>query len=178
MKPSQAARAIAAAQQALPEPGHAGKHAKVKAVLDRDRMRPGDEATLGVVVDVDAGHKLQMHRPPVKGLISTDLILNSVLGIKSFRYPNYPAPKAPKTQTSGVPANPEYRDQFVITVPVVATDSLSGPVVKFTGLLRYQACTLSGACYAPQYASFELEVPVAAKGALVSPANQDVFAPK
>lgn len=174
-RPSESAAAFAAARRMIPLPSSQSKYLKAQLVLSQDKLRPGDRTILGAVVDVQPGHKLQMHRPPVDAVISTDLILDNVPGIEPIPYPTYPAPDAPKSPAPGFEDAYEYHGRFVITAPAVATDSLTGNDVRFTGVLRYQACTTDGSCYPPQFVALELVVPVAGKNSPVAAAHHDVF---
>jgi DsbC/DsbD-like thiol-disulfide interchange protein len=168
------AQAIESVRRALPEPGRRSKYAKVHAVLSQDRLRPGDRATLGVVVDVEEGYKLQLHWP-TPGLIATEVILDAVPGLEPFAEPVFPDSSAASKSTANSGAANGYHGRFVIRVPVTARDSLAGPTVHLTGLMRYQACTTDGTCFPPRFASFELDVPVAGKGEKISPTNSDTF---
>jgi DsbC/DsbD-like thiol-disulfide interchange protein len=172
-RPSADATAIESSRRGLPESGRRSKYAKVHAVLSQDKLRPGDRATLGVVVQVDDGMKLQPHRPD-PGLIPTEVILDGVGGIETAE-PIYPDTPGGLQPASGANSASAYRGQFVIRVPVTARDAISGSKVHFSGLLRYQACTVEGTCYPPRFASFELDVPVGAKGEKTSPANMDIL---
>jgi thiol:disulfide interchange protein DsbD len=174
-QPSSSAKAIADAEQSLPSPGTKSKYAKVRAVLSQDKIRPGDEATLGIVVSVDPGYKLQMHRPPVAGLVSTELILETTPGFEPWPDPIYPLAPPAQELVAGFEHVREYRGQFTIKVPVKASKSLAGSEVSFRGLLHYQACAIDGACFPARYASFELTVPVAATGSAVSRTHTHFF---
>jgi thiol:disulfide interchange protein DsbD len=175
VRPSASAAAIASVLQSLPSPGKESKYATVRAVLNQDKIRPGDKAVLGIVVDIEPDHKLQMHRPPLEGLVSTELILEETSGIEPWPQPTYPPPMPPKEIVAGFEKVYEYRDRFVITVPVKASESLSGTDVRFSGLLHYQACTTAGLCYPARFAAFELSVPVVSKGSSVSRTHADIF---
>jgi thiol:disulfide interchange protein DsbD len=170
------APAIENVRRALPEPGRHSKYAKVHAVLSQDRLRPGDRATLGVVVDVDDGHQLQPHRSAAPGLVPTELVLEGAAGIEPFGEPAFPESQPPKGAGFSDPVA-GYRGRFVIRVPVAARESLVGTTIRLSGLLRYQASTLDGASFPARFASFELDVPVAAKGDKVTPAHLDTFGP-
>jgi DsbC/DsbD-like thiol-disulfide interchange protein len=166
--------AIENVRRALPESGRRSKYAKVHAVLSQDRLRAGDRAMLGVVVEVDDGHKLQLHHP-VAGLIPTEVVLDGVVGLEPFPEPKFPDAPTPSKGAAGAESANGYHGKFVIRVPVIARESLTGSSVHLSGLLRYQACTVDGTCFPPRFASFELDVPVAGKGEKITPANSDVF---
>ena len=176
VEPSDDASAIARARRALPVPGAESKYAKVRAVLNKDKLRPGDSAELAVVIDVEPGYHIQMNRPPVKTLVSTDVIVDDVRGVKSFPAPSYPQGEPIKYQEAGFEGVREYHGEVVVRVPVVARESLKGPEVTFSGVVHYQACTDKGSCFRPLYASFRTTVPVADQGAEVAPVAPELFA--
>lgn len=175
VKPSPDAPAFAEARRALPQSGVASLYAKVHTVLSQDLLRPGDTATLGIVIDIEPGFKIQMHRPPQANLISTEVILHSTPGLAKFANPNYPEPDPTPIVDGGFEVK-EYHNRVVVTVPVIATDKLSGPAITISGLVQYQACQIDGGCFAPEFASFELAVPVVAAGAVVQQTNSELFA--
>lgn len=156
------AAAFRRTRENLPVPGDKSKYAKVSASLRPPTLAPGGKAELVVAVDVEPGLKLQMNRPTVAGLISTDLVVDRPAGIKPLPLPIYPAPKRPEKPAPGFENALEYRGKFEIRVPIAATERLKGEDIQFSGLLRYQACNAEGSCFPPQYASFEVAAPVSA----------------
>ncbi|QDU60805.1 Thiol:disulfide interchange protein DsbD precursor [Planctomycetes bacterium Pan216] len=166
--PSDEERLFARARAKLPMSGLDSPHVRVSAHLRPAHLEPNGNATLVVTANIDDGFKIQQNRPPVKGLISTDLILNDVKGISKFPMPEYPKP---------VPANLKffenkdlgaYKGKIQIKVPVTARKSLAGPTVTFSGILQYQACDESR-CFPPEYATFSVTVPVSDKGTTAVP---------
>ena len=170
------ADAIESAQRQLPVPGSESKYAKIHAALNQDKLRPGDQAKLAVIIDVEPGFKIQQNRPVADWAISTNVVLDRPEGIEEYPIPTYPPALPPSKTAPGLEPVNEYRDRAVVVVPIVANDDLKGPAVTLSGLVRYQACTVEGTCYAPIYASFSLDVPVADKGAPVNQTNSELFA--
>jgi thiol:disulfide interchange protein DsbD len=175
-KPSDDASRIESARRAVPVPGDKSKYARVSAVLSQDRLRPGDRAELAVVIDVDKGYHIQMNQPPVKTLISTDVVVHEPDGIEKFVLPAYPPGDPIENAPQGFEGARELRGRVVVRVPVVATESLKGPATTFSGFVRYQACLDGGACFPPLAAAFSLVVPIASKNAPVAPTHQSIFA--
>lgn len=169
-KPSKDAAQFALARKSLPTPGSESRFARVSAALEPPAIAPGGSTTLVVTVDVEPGYKLQMNRPAVAGLISTDLVLEETPGLKRFPLPTYPPPLEPQKAEKGFESAKEYRGRFQIKVPVAARDNLTGEKVTVSGLLRYQACNVEGTCYPPIYASFEATGRVDPAAALAPPA--------
>ena len=56
-------KVFAAARRRFPEPISAAKYAKIKAVVNVDKIRPNDAFKLAVVVEVDKGFHIQSHQP-------------------------------------------------------------------------------------------------------------------
>ena len=166
VSPSDEAGSFAAARRRLPV--STSKWVTARAVLSQDRIRPGDQAALAVVVDIKPGYKIQRNQPTVEGLISTELVLEGPpAGIKAFPMPTYPPPLDPQHPLAGFEGSQEYRGQLVIRVPVTARDSLQGPSVTFSGLLLFQACDKKQ-CFPPEALAFAVTVPVAEPGASVT----------
>lgn len=171
VEPSEVAGKFDSAQRNLPVSGSESKYAKIEAKLDRDKLAPGLEAQLQVIVNVEDGYHIQMHKPPVPGLISTDVITELPESVKLNGSVTYPSPQSPKKPLPGMDGVKEYHGQVVINVPIQAKDSLTGDSVTLAGLLRYQACTDDGTCYPPIYASFSTTVPVTTDQSEVSAAQ-------
>jgi DsbC/DsbD-like thiol-disulfide interchange protein len=166
-KASSEAAAIEGVRRALPESGARSKGAKVRAVLNQDRLRPGDQATLAVVVDVDEGHQLPTHRSGSRHAVPTEIVLDNIAGVEATSTPVFPDSNAKGNEADAA----GYRGRFVIRVPIAASDSLTGPAVRLSGLLHYQARAINGSAQPARFASWELNVPVAGKGDKVVPVN-------
>lgn len=174
-KPSDAVAIIDSARNALPVRGDASKYAKVHAVLSQDKLRPGDSAQLAVVIDVEKGYHIQMHQPPVKQLISTEVVFEETPGIEKVGKPIYPAGDVLENPPIGFEGVREYRGRVVVRVPIVASQSLTGPIVTLSGFVRYQACLDGGACFQPIAASFAITIPIAAVSESVATVQPELF---
>src|SRR5690606_5405646 len=143
-----------------------------------DRVRPGVDFEVAVVVEVQPDHHINSHTPLRKTLIPTDLFHVQTPGLKIDR-PLFP-PGVIEQQAApanlplsggiggGLPGAGEkvsvYRDKTVIRIPVTAQPSLSGDSVQMSGVLTYQACNdLTQQCFPPVAAEWELTLPVAAE---------------
>lgn len=166
--PSASAAEMAATRRSLPAPPGQSRFAKLEASLVPASLAAGRRAELLIAVEVESGHKLQMHQPPVAGLISTDVILDTTPGIE-YGAPMYPPAEAPKKLEPGLEGLKEYRGRFVIRVPVRGKETLAGAEVVLGGLLRYQACTDEGTCYPPAYAAFTTRAPIDSGAASTGP---------
>lgn len=159
-EPSADAKGIEFARKNLPVPGSESPYAKVSARFSEPSLGPNQSGQLTVQLDVEPGFHLQMNRPSIQGLISTDVILDRPTGIKAIPLPAYPKPSPPAHPLPGMEKALEYRGKIEIPVTVTADANLKGPDVTFSGIVRFQSCNDEGTCYPPVNASFSVRVPV------------------
>lgn len=152
------APALEAARRALPD--DRSPIVSIDPSLEPTSLAPGQAAVLRVALTIAPGWHLQMNRPPVASMISTDLILDDVPGLKKFPVPTYPKPSPPVKPLAGSEGIAEYRGRVVIEVPITASDRLTGPEVTLRGRLRFQACSEEGTCLPPTSLSWKQVVPV------------------
>jgi len=170
------AKLFEAAAKALPLPVGQSKYVTLEGTISQDRVRPGDKFEIRLRVNIKAGHHIQAHKTPASlGLIGTYVFIEPAenLDIGKAVYPEGKARTLP-----GLGKVSEYSDGIVITVPVEATKDLTGTKAQVRGIIRYQACTDSGACFPPEFASFTASVPLAKAGEKITqisgPANAPV----
>lgn len=122
----------------------------------------GEAAALGLnepgelvaTIRVKAGHHVQHRDPGVEDLIPTRLFVEQVDGIESAAEDKQTWSDPHVRDMPGFGRVREQSGEFTIRVPFRITDpDLSAGPHDVRVLLRYQACTDAGQCYAPAWAS-------------------------
>ncbi len=163
------------ARARLPVPAEQAKYLKIKAVADVDKVKPGGEFKLAVVLDVEKAHHINSHRPLDKFLIATDVFHDAAEGADLGRAV-FPDGKVEKVEGSAGDLS-VYRDRVRVILPVQADAEIDAKELRFGGVVTYQACSdETQQCYRPMAAEWSLTLPVAGRDEQVSAANTEVFA--
>lgn len=146
--------------------------ARVDARLNHDRLQPGMQVVIAVVLDVEPGYKAQSNAPLDELLIPTTVRLEPVPGVTVYEaiYP----PGVEKT-FAALGKLSIYEGRTVIHVPIeISPDAAPGPIV-LRGTMTMQICD-DEQCFAPMDKTFEIATEVVASGQAVSPVNEALFA--
>jgi suppressor for copper-sensitivity B len=172
-EPSEHAKSFARAARQVPKADKAGV-LSVQPFVNVSALRPNDQATLALELEVAEGFHIQMNRPPDRSLVSTEVIIETPEGL-DFSVPIFPEPLQPLHPLAGAENMKEYRGRVTILVPLRARRFLEPGETTIKGLIRYQACDVKN-CLPPAYADFSIRLPVAKEGSTVQRINSDVFA--
>jgi thiol:disulfide interchange protein DsbD len=146
--------------------------AEVEARLNHDRLQPGMQAVIAVVLDVEPGYKAQSNSPLDELLIPTTVRLEPTPGVTVYEsiYPPGQEKTFPALGTLSI-----YEGRTVIYVPVeVGGDAAAGPIV-LRGTMTLQICD-DQQCFAPMDKTFEVATEIVASGQTVSAVNGELFA--
>ncbi len=156
-----------------------GELATVKAYLNFDRVQPGQQAVVALVLDVQPGYHAQSNKPIQSFLIPFEL-LNLAAEPGTVYTPlyaeghieNYPA-----LVMEGDPGDLSvYTGRAITYVPVqVAADAEPGSTFTIRGQARYQICDNQN-CFQPETRDWEISIPVVPAGELVASANEELYA--
>lgn len=160
------------ARRSFPEPANQAKYAKIKPVIDVDKIRAGEKFKLGLVVEVEKGYHIQSHTPLAVNYIATDVFLEPTEDVL-FERGTYPEHKV-RTLRGNVQVA-EYTGRLVVQFNGEADKALAGDSVHFAGVVRYQACNDAGICFLPQNIQWALDVPVAREGEPTKKVSQEYF---
>lgn len=154
----------------------AGPKTTVSASANFDRVQPGQQVVVAVVLDVAEGWHAQSHEPLVDYLIPFRIAVD-----ESAEHTAY-APQYAEPHLENYPLiSPEtdgdlsvYTGQSVHYVPVEIAVDAEG-AVQIDGSATLQICD-DETCLPPETLPWSVELPVVAGSADVSPANTDLFA--
>ncbi len=155
----------------LPVPADQAKHLDIRAGADVDRVRPGDEFTIGVRLDLASGMHIQSHKPLDEAFIATDLFIGAPDTL-ALKLPEFPEGKI--REVSGMKLS-EYAGTVVVKVPVRATADVKPGTLTAEAVLIYQVCKDNGVCLPPMSAKIEIPIRAAKEGTAVKPANAAIF---
>lgn len=153
--------------------------ASVSARLNFDRVQPGQQAVVAIVLDIQEGFHAQSNKPIQDFLIPFSLTALVAEPGAAFEpiYPeghieNYPALVMPgdKGDLS------VYTGRAIAYIPVeVAAHAKPGSTFTVRGQATYQICDAQS-CFQPETKQWQVQVPVVAAGEMVSAANEELFA--
>lgn len=167
----------AAAQNAPPPPGqlpefdeeHPETWVTGEVVADASAVRPGDTIRLAVIVRI--AQTFHIYGPASTTFIPTEVTIEAP-GLVLTGPPAYPPTERLEFFGEAIDA---YRGVVVMRAAARAAADLAGGSVSVRVTVRYQGCT-DQVCYPANEAHLAAEIPVAAAGAPVSPANGQWFA--
>jgi thiol:disulfide interchange protein DsbD len=145
--------------------------ADVTAALSATGLRPGDNATIAIVLTVHPGLHAQSHKPLDPNLIPLVVKLdpNSSVAFGDVVYPPGQMKVYPQLGAVNV-----YTDRVTIFVPAtVAKDAPLG-AVTISGTVRLQACNES-MCFPPETQKFQVDTQILAAGAATQPNQPELF---
>ena len=142
-----------------------------KAVVNVSGLRPGDKATVAVVLDIKPGYHAQSRTPSQDYYVKFDAKLDDIPAIKPGEV------VYPKGEEKTYPALGKlhvYEGQTVVRIPIeVKPDAPAGPL-KITGRLKFQICDDS-VCFPPESPKFTIETKVVGKDEPVTAVEPDLF---
>jgi thiol:disulfide interchange protein DsbD len=151
----------------------AGDLARLTPKLNFDRVQPGQQVVVALIVDVQPGYHAQSHKPLDKNLIP--FVLSDLVVTPGTVF----EPIYPEGHLESYPALGEmsvYSGQAVIYIPLqVAEDATAGSSVTIRGKATFQICD-DQSCFPPEDREFELSVPVVGAGESVTPTSEELFA--
>jgi thiol:disulfide interchange protein DsbD len=150
-----------------------GELATITPKLNFDRVQPGQQVVVALVVDIQPGYHAQSHTPRDKNLVAFEV--QKLLAEPGTAY----APIYPEGHIETYPALGEmsvYTGRAIIYIPVqIAADAAAGGSVTIRGMAAFQICD-DQMCYQPEDRDWELRVPVVGAGESVAPADEELFA--
>lgn len=157
----------------------ADSRASVAAHVNFDRVQPGQQAVVAIVLDIQEGFHAQSNKPIQDFLIPFSLTALAAEPGTAFEpiYPeghieNYPALVMPgdKGDLS------VYTGRAITYIPVeVAADAKPGTTFTVRGKATFQICDAQS-CFQPETKEWQVQVPVVAAGEMVSAASEELFA--
>ena len=145
--------------------------ARATATLNQSALRPGDEAVLAVIVDIQDGYHSQSHQPLDANLVPFVVKLDATpaLDAKPPLYAEGRIEEYPALGRLSV-----YTGRVVTYVPVrVKADAKSGDVT-IGGTVKLQICD-DQMCFQPEELTFTMPAEVAAKDAKVEAVERQLF---
>ncbi|HEX4794455.1 MAG TPA: cytochrome c biogenesis protein CcdA [Humisphaera sp.] len=141
-----------------------------RAVLNYKSLQPGQQAVVGIVVDIKPGFHAQSHTPSSEDYIAFVVKLPAVAPAIVYD-PIYPQGE---THNYAVGKLNVYTGQVIVYVPVeIPTDAKPGPL-SLAGTVRWQICD-EDKCYIPETKKFTVETTIAAAGQAVQTQYPEVF---
>lgn len=143
------------ARGALPEPLSAAQYVKISGKLSREKLKPGDDATASLQIEIEPKHHMQSNKPVQEEMIPTVLFLELTDGLE-FGEVEYPRGHEREDKILGKLS--EYSGKIEIKAPVIVSEDADKAPRTIRGVLQYQICTDSGTCYPPQYIGVSIPV--------------------
>ena len=146
--------------------------ARASATLNQSALRPGDEAVLAVVVDVQDGYHSQSHKPLDANLIPFAVTLDPGGAVEAG------APLYAEGQVEDYPALGRlsvYTQRVVTYVPIRVRPDANPGDVKLSGSVNLQICD-DQMCFAPQELKFELPARLVSKDTKIELVEPQLFA--
>ena len=141
-----------------------------RAVVNYKSLQPGQQAVVGIVVDIKAGFHAQSHTPTSEDYIAYVVKLPAVAPATVYD-PIYPEGE---THTYPVGKLNVYTGQVIVYVPLeIPSDAKPGPLA-LAGTVRWQICD-DEKCYIPETKKFTVETTIAAAGQAVQSQYPEVF---
>lgn len=147
-----------------------------RLLLSQDKLRPGDEAELAAVIQIEKGLHVNHRDPGLAGLIPSRLFIESLDGLKiNTKAQQWPKPH--EVELAGLGKARQQEGTLVIRTPIKLTDA-KFPLgeTRLRVLFQYQACTDQGICYMPQMVEGFVTIQVAAAGSPVTKSKDVIFA--
>ncbi|UCD30396.1 MAG: thioredoxin family protein [Planctomycetota bacterium] len=164
-----------AAHRRLPLPTDKAEYMKrISTAASVDKVKPGSKFQVAVVLEIKDKHHINSHRPLQDFLIATDLFHDQTDGLSINR------PKFPKghLEPSLIPGQRQsvYRGKTVIVLPIEADKTVTGPNLRISGVVTYQACSdKDKTCFFPTAVEWSLTLPVAGPDQNVKAVNTELF---
>lgn len=144
----------------------------VNVLASQDKIVPGEELTLALVLDIKPTLHINSNKPLSEFFIPTEISFEPVANL-SFGQPQFPAAEL-KTFSFSEEKVAIYEGQVIVFVTISTSPSLQQAPQTITGKVSYQGCN-DNVCFAPNDAEFKVELLVAAAGEVAVPLNDDVF---
>lgn len=138
--------------------------------LDRDTVKPGDEFTARLIVDIKPGHHMQSDNPTDPDLIAAKVLLEETPGLE---FGTVVFPKAHEREDPILGKLREFDGKIEIAIPVTVDSDADEAPRWIRGLLRHQVCNESGTCFPPEHVEFAIPVRMAGGPAPVDDAAAD-----
>src|SRR5687768_6289098 len=156
-----------------------GDLAAVAAHLNFDRVQPGQQAVVAIVLDVQPGYHAQSYKPIQSFLIPfalTGLAAEPGTVYKPI-YPEGHIENYPALVMEGDPGDLSvYTGRAITYVPVqVSAEAQPGTTFTVRGKATFQICDDQN-CFPPTDKGWEVSVPVVAAGEMVSSSNDELYA--
>lgn len=147
-----------------------------RLLLSQNMLRPGDEAELVAIIQIEKGLHVNHRDPGLADLIPSRLFIESIDGLKiNTKAQQWPEPH--EVDLAGIGKARQQKGTLVIRTPIKLTDA-KFPLgeTRLRVLFQYQACNDQGVCYMPQMAEAFVTVQVVAPGSPVTKSNDAIFA--
>ena len=135
---------------------------EAKALISRDRVRPGETFKAAIILKVQAGYHINDNAPLDEFLIPTALVIdeNPDFEVLEISYPKGRRARFAYSEAELV----VYEGEVFLGALIKAKDGLAAGPRTLKGALSYQACN-NESCLPPKELTFEIAVPLAASGA-------------
>ncbi len=153
--------------------------ATVQAHLNYDRVQPGQQVVVAVVLNVQAGYHAQSSKP-LQDFLVPFAFKNLSAEPGTVYEPIYAEGHIENYPALVMPGDPGdlsvYTHQAIHYVPVqIDADAEPGTTVTIRGQATVQICDDQN-CFQPQDLDWEVSAPIVAAGETVSPANESLYA--
>ncbi len=150
---------------------------KVSAALNFDRVQPGQQAVVAIVLEVPEGYHGQSSEPLLDFLVPFNISVDEFDGVTVYapiyakgHIENYPLVSPDTNGDMSV-----YTGRTVHYLPIeVSADARPGETITLTGKAVVQNCDDS-LCYQPETLKWSVQVIVAGEAETVNPANTELF---
>lgn len=145
---------------------------EARVVMSLDRVSPGTEFLVGVVLEMKPPWHVNAHRVTSKMQIPTTLTWATAEGIE-WGVVEYPEGKLVRVEWMQEKIS-LYEKQVVLMTPARVREDAAAGRLTLTGTLRYQACD-DHQCLAPVSVPVKLDVEVSPLGTILIPQHGEVF---
>ncbi len=141
------------ARKALPR--DVSKYVSVSPSVTTQSFDAETKFDLVLNMEVAKGYHIQSNTPSNEAFIACEVFVDPFSEI-DFSRPVYPKGKVRQDKVLGKLS--EYEGKFTVRVPGEVWEKPKDVPIRFGGILKYQACTNTGKCFAPEAVSFSFTV--------------------
>ena len=153
--------------------GGGEKIVSVDVLASRDKIVPGEEIKLAVVLDIKPTLHINSNKPLGEFFIPTKITFEPVSNL-SFGPTQFPPAKL-KTFSFSDEKLAIFEGRIVVFVTMSTSPALERTTQTIEGKVSYQGCN-DAVCFAPEEQTLKIELPVAAPGETAIAQNSDIFA--
>ena len=163
---------IMAAGSSFAQFGTTEKIVDVEVLSSQDKIVPGEEISLAIILDVKPTLHINSNTPLSEFFIPTEITFEPAANL-SFGQPQFPQAEL-KVFSFSEEKVAIYEDEVIVFVTVSTSPSLQQAPQTVAGKVSYQGCN-DNVCFAPDDREFKIVLEVATAGETVAAQNKDIF---